>query len=147
MQEGTLRIGEVARRTGTTPDALRFWEKEGLIPKAARRPSGYREFPAGTVERIRFLQRSKRLGFTLEEIRSLTELQDSGAASSEPVREAVLAKIRDLDEHIASLRVLRTQLQGLADTCDGRHPLEECPILDHLSHCDGGCAHGLDATA
>lgn len=140
--EQTFRIGEVGRLTGTTPDALRLWEKAGLIPRASRRPSGYREFPEGTVERVRFLLRAKRLGFSLEEIGNLVALQDACDSDSQPVREAVLSKVRDLDEHIASLQALRDQLQTLADTCDGTHPIEACPILDHLSHCEGDCAHG-----
>lgn len=144
---GTLRIGEVARHTGVTPDALRYWEREGLIPAAERRPSGYREFPASTVERVRFLLRAKRLGFSLEEIRNLVHLQESRASTSHEVREAVLARIRDLDARIEELTALRSDLRTLADRCDGHDAIEDCPILDHLSRCEGGCAHGLDPVA
>jgi len=143
----TLRIGEVARSTGVTPDALRYWEREGLIPAPERRPSGYREFPASTIERVRFLLRAKRLGFSLEEIRNLVQLQESRASTSHEVREAVLVRIRDLDARIEELTSLRADLRTLADRCDGHDAIADCPILDHLSHCEGGCAHGLDPVA
>jgi MerR family copper efflux transcriptional regulator len=69
-----MRIGEVAKAAGIGIDAVRFYEREGLIPKPARRPSGYREYTPEVVVSLRFIKRAKGLGFSLKEISELIRL-------------------------------------------------------------------------
>ncbi len=64
-----LKIGEVAAQTGLSVDALRYYERLGLLPRAARTPSGYRLYDRRVIERVDFIKRAHRVGFTLEEIR------------------------------------------------------------------------------
>ena len=69
-----MKIGEVARAAGVGIDAVRFYEREGLLPKPARRPSGYREYTPAAVVDLRFIKRAKQLGFSLKEISELLSI-------------------------------------------------------------------------
>jgi DNA-binding transcriptional MerR regulator len=75
MDSSSLTIGQVAKGAGVGVETVRFYEREGLVPAPKRRPSGYRQYPADTVRRIRFVQAAKDLGFTLKEIRELLSLR------------------------------------------------------------------------
>ena len=102
-----MRIGQVASDAGVTVDTVRFYERRGLLPAPTRRPSGYREYPASTVDRIRLARTLQQLGFTLDEIVDVLRAHDAGTATcdSELWRvEAVLARI---DAKIAELRQTR----------------------------------------
>ena len=70
----TMTIGQVAREAGIGIETVRFYEREGLLEKPARRESGYRQFEAEAVVRLRFIKQAQRLGFTLREIRELLAL-------------------------------------------------------------------------
>ena len=73
-----LRTGQVAKQTGVNVETLRYYERQGLIDAPPRTASGYREYPAETVSRIRFIRRAKALGFTLQEIGDLLSLRGQG---------------------------------------------------------------------
>lgn len=128
-----LSIGEIASATGMRVEAIRYYERRGLIPPARRRESGYRAFPASTVPRIRFIQRAKELGFSLDEIADLLSLRVDPAATCREVKERTQDKIRDVRTKIASLRRIESALGRLAEQCQGdAGPTSECPILDTL---------------
>lgn len=69
-----LTIGQLARHAGVGVETIRFYEREGLLAEPERRPSGYRQYPAEVVRRVRFIRHAKELGFTLREIQGLLEL-------------------------------------------------------------------------
>ncbi|MCH8048022.1 MAG: MerR family transcriptional regulator, partial [Planctomycetes bacterium] len=71
----SLTIGQLARRAEVGVETVRFYEREGLLEEPARRPSGYRQYDEGVVDRLRFIRRAKQLGFTLKEIRELLSLR------------------------------------------------------------------------
>ncbi len=127
-----LRIGEVARRTGVSVQAIRFYEREGLLPEPERRPSGYRAYPESVVRRLQFIRRAKDLGFSLREIRELFELRVEPGCNCGDVKGRVLRKIAEVDEKIAALERIRAALHALAESCAGTGPTSECPILDAL---------------
>src|SRR5690625_7878680 len=90
-----MKIGEVARRTRLTVEAIRFYEKQGLIEEPPRSPSGYRQYAEGVVARLDFIQRSKELGFSLREVDELLALRDSPDAHSSDGKERGEATIRE----------------------------------------------------
>ena len=124
------RIGAVAKATGVSVEAIRYYERLGLLPEASRTPSGYREFPPGVERRVRFIQRAQALGFSLDEIRQLLELRASDAVPTSEVKERVDAKLRAVEAKIADLDHLREALESLGDSCCAGG--SECPILDAL---------------
>ncbi len=127
-----LTIGQLARRAGVGVETIRFYEREGLIAEPARRASGYRQYSTDAVRRVQFIRRAKDLGFTLKEIQELLELRVDPNSGCGDVREQARAKIRDIEQRIASLEEMKTALEGLANKCRGRGPTSECPILEEL---------------
>ncbi len=129
----TLRIGELARRSGVGVETVRFYERRGLLPDPPRSRSGYRCYPAATVSRIRFIRRAKELGFSLAEIDELLNLRAAPGDACEHVRARAEAKIADIDERIASLRRMRSALDRLRAAClERRGTSGDCPILGAL---------------
>lgn len=128
-----LGIGEVARGAGIGVETVRFYEKEGLLPKPARRPSGYRQYEPDVVQRIRFVQSAKSLGFTLKEIRELLSLRVTRGKTCADVKLRALAKLADVDAKLTELQRMREALARLADSCSGAGPTSTCPLLDALN--------------
>ncbi len=137
--EGLL-IGEVATRAGVIVETIRFYERERLIPLVPRGRSKYRRYPAAIVQRVRFIRRSKELGFTLEEIRDLLALRDRKGGCAK-VRARAEEKLVALDERIAALGRMRTALADLAATCSDEPDDARCPILHAL---DEGTSDAAD---
>lgn len=130
--EARLRIGEVAKLARVGVETVRFYEKAGLLPAPPRRPSGYRQYPADTVGRIRFVQAAKRIGFTLREVRELLSLRVSKRRTCAAVRQRATAKIADVDARIAELQRVRSALVHLAANCRQAPSANACPFLEAL---------------
>jgi DNA-binding transcriptional MerR regulator len=81
-----MRIGELARASGMTPDGVRFYEREGLLPAAHRTAANYRDFSPDALTRLQFVREAQRLGFTLSEIAELLALRAAGSADCETLR-------------------------------------------------------------
>ncbi len=128
-----MKIGEVAKAAGIGIDAVRFYEREGLIPMPARRPSGYREYTPDVVVSLRFIKRAKELGFSLKEIAELLRLEASDATTAADVRERAEAKLEGLEERIRALQQMRRALRKLVESCPGQGPLSDCSILRALA--------------
>lgn len=131
-----LTIGQVARRAGLGVETVRFYEREGLLDKPARKQSGYRQYAEDAVRVLRFIQRAKRLGFTLKEIKGLLELQNDRTATRADVKQRAEGKLADIQARIDSLERMKTVLLLLSEACDGIGPLAGCPILDALTKPD-----------
>lgn len=125
-------IGQVARRSGVGVETVRFYEREGLIPQPPRPDSGFRRYPEDAVSRIRFIQRSKALGFSLREIRDLLSLRVDSANSCGEVKGRAEAKIADIESKIFTLRKMKQALENLTEACRGKGPTGECAILEAL---------------
>jgi DNA-binding transcriptional MerR regulator len=115
-----LRIGDVASRSGTTVDALRFYEKRGLLKPARRLASGYREYGPDAVRLVRFIRRAQDLGFTLAEVAELVRMRERAWKGHAPgtLRKAAGAKVTDIDRRIRELRAMRGALARLINACD-----------------------------
>jgi MerR family mercuric resistance operon transcriptional regulator len=127
-----LTIGQVAKNAGVNVETIRFYERQGLIGKPPRRPSGYRQYDPGVIRRIRFIQRGKDLGFSLREITELLSLRVARGSTCADVRARALSKMKDIDTKIMVLQGMRGALVRLSEACVGGGPVSECPILDAL---------------
>lgn len=102
-----MKIGEVAVGAGVSVDTVRFYERRGVLPAAARRPSGYRDYPASAVERIRMARALQRLGFTLSEVADALRAHDAGTATCDSELWRLETVLDRIDAAIAELRQTR----------------------------------------
>ena len=128
-----MKIGELAKRSGVGIDTVRFYERQGLLPKARRLASGYRVYDPGDVKRLRFVRRAKALGFTLEEIRDLLALSDHRDDDIAALKGLATEKLADVQAKLAELNRIREGLETLVVACPGHGALAQCPILNALS--------------
>jgi Cu(I)-responsive transcriptional regulator len=126
-----MKIGEASARSGVSQRMIRHYESIGLVPAAARRDSGYRDYDPRDVQTLRFIRRARDLGFPIEEIGHLLALwHDRGRASAE-VKSIALARAAELDRKARLLDEMRRSLEHLAAHCHG-DARPDCPILDEL---------------
>lgn len=120
MKAGTpsrlLKIGEVAKLAGVGIEALRFYERQGLLTPSTRTESGYRLYSGDALEQLDFVRRSQALGFSLAEIAAIVAESRSGRKPCSTVRDLVRKRIAALDERLAELKRYRREL---AKTLDG----------------------------
>lgn len=138
-----LKIGDLAKATGTQVVTIRYYEKEGLLRRPERNASGYRLYAEQDVERLHFIRRCRQHGMNLSEIRDLLAFRDSPAPSCEWINELVERHIAKVEEQIASLQALKEHLEALRHTCSGDHG-KGCGIiasLDRDAPCP--CCEGL----
>ncbi len=128
-----LMRGELAKEGGVNLETVRYYERQGLLPKPPRSPSGYRLFPPDSVRRVRFIKRAQELGFSLKEIKELLALRVSTSSTASDVRKHAEAKVADIEEKIQTLRAMKKALARLTATCCGEGSASECPILESLS--------------
>ncbi len=124
-----LTVSELSRRVGVSADAVRYYERLGLLPEAKRSPAGYRLFSDDDVERMRFIKRAQRFGLQLQEIGELLEIRERGLCPCGHARNLLAAKVAEIEEQLASLAALRDDLSrllrdGLAPAGDRCWPCE-----------------------
>ncbi len=126
-----MQIGIVAKEVGLSVDAIRFYERNSLLPRAARTLGGFRQYGESDVETLAFIRRVQGLGFKLSEIRSLLTLRGSRMQPCAPVRRRLQAKLVDVREKLANLKKLEHELRLALDSCDKelRKRNAHCPIL------------------
>jgi DNA-binding transcriptional MerR regulator len=127
-----MTIGQLAKQAQVGVETIRFYEREGLLIKAKRRPSGYREFTSEVVDRIRFINVTKQLGFSLREIRELLFLRIDGRATPKDLKKRINAKVLEIDKRLIDLKRLRRSLDKLSKACTDRGPIRDCALLDIL---------------
>lgn len=113
-----MRIGELARVSGTSADTIRYYERIGLMPAPARTSSGYREYPAGAANRIRVIRNAAQLGFPLKEIARVLRVRDSGGAPCRQVRDYACNLVESIEQRIAELQVERKAMQKMIRAWD-----------------------------
>jgi len=122
----------VAKGAAVGIETVRFYEREGLIEKPPRRDSGYRTYPADTVDRVWFIKRAKELGFSLKEIKELMALRIAPGTTCGQIRKRAEDKIEDIEDKISSLQRMKQALRKLTAACGGKGSVSDCPILDAL---------------
>jgi MerR family copper efflux transcriptional regulator len=110
-----MRIGELAKRSGVSTKAIRYYEQIGVLPPPARTPAGYRDHDETALRRLGFVQAAQALGFTLGEIRQIIALRDRSETPCEHVTHMLTIHAAELDRRITELRALRTALRQLAE--------------------------------
>jgi len=131
-----LQIGEVARQTELTVDAIRFYEKRRLLPKAMRTTGRFRMYTADDIQRIRFIQRMQALGFSLREIRELGNLRTRSVDACESVRKLLTAKLAEVRTKMRELGRLESELAADLQKCNAelkrrrQHAPAACPVLE-----------------
>ena len=128
-----MKIGEVAKEAGLGVHAVRFYEREGLLPEPRRKASGYRDYPPEVVPRLRFIRRAKELGFSLGEILTLLELEADSNASAAEVKRIAESTLEDVERRVKALQRMRRELRKLVDGCSGKGSVSECSILNALA--------------
>jgi len=126
-----MQIGIVAKKVGLSVDAIRFYERNALLPRPARTQGGFRQYGERDVETLAFIRRVQGLGFKLSEIRSLLNLRGSRMQPCAPVRRRLQAKLADVREKLANLQKLEFELRSALRSCDKelRKQGAHCPIL------------------
>ena len=145
MNEGAdparFNIGEAASRSGVSAKMIRRYESLALLPSVDRTDSGYRLYGEKEVHTLRFIKRSRDLGFGMPEIAQLLKLWQNRRRSSAEVRRVASIHVANLDQRIAEMEEMRQTLQHLIDCCHGDHR-PACPILEELNparHSARGC--------
>jgi MerR family copper efflux transcriptional regulator len=125
-------IGEIARQAEVGVDTVRYYERNRLLPEPARRLSGYREYKADDVRRLRFIRRARDLGFSLADIRELLMLSEDRERGVRGLKARAEARLDEVDRRIRELQRVRRGLKRLVDACPGHGALDRCPILAAL---------------
>ena len=128
----SMNIGQAAAQSGVSAKMIRYYESIGLLRPATRTQSGYRQYADTDVQTLRFIRRSRDLGFSLERIATLLQLWGDTSRKSQDVKQLAKQYIAELDEDIRKLQSLRAQVKQLAQACHGDNR-PECPILEKLS--------------
>ena len=130
-----LKIGELAELAGISRDALRFYEKHGLVTPTARTDSGYRLYSKSDVLRISFILSAKEVGFTLNEVHQLLELEvTKDKKSCQDVKEFVDNKIQVVNQRLIEMKKIKQSLKTLSVACcGGDEPATHCTILGALN--------------
>ena len=134
-----MRIGKVAKRTSLTVDAIRFYEKRKLLPRAVRTAGRFRLYGESSVERLHFIQQMQGLGFSLREVGELIQLRERKVDACESVRELLKAKLADVRGKERELRHLESELETDLRKCHRelnhrrRHAACPCPVLEEAA--------------
>lgn len=127
-----MNIGQAAAGSGVTAKMIRYYESIGVIGQAMRTESGYRQYSEKEVQALRFIKRSRDLGFSLERIKLLVALWQDTDRKSADVNKLARQYIAELNDDILKLQSIRDELAHLADSCHGDNR-PDCPILADLA--------------
>src|SRR5262245_34406257 len=125
-----LTIGKVARRVGIRPSAIRYYERQGMLEPTVREANGYRSYSDEAVKLLLFVKRAQSLGITLREIKPLLNLATQGQQPCKRVKEIARNHLRDINDKIRELQILRNELRKLTRRKAGRsHGNKVCPLI------------------
>lgn len=124
-------IGEAARASGVSAKMIRYYEAVGLLRPAGRSAGNYRSYDRTAIQTLRFVGRSRALGFPMDVISRLLALWQDKERNSADVKALALQHVAELDQRIAALQAMKTAIEQVAEQCHGDHR-PDCPILDEL---------------
>ena len=126
-----MNIGQAASASGVSAKMIRYYESIALIPRSARRDSGYRDYGPADIHRLAFIRRARDLGFSIEQIRLLLRLWSDRQRSSAEVKAIALEHVAELMQRARQLNEMADALKHLASACEG-DSRPECPIIKGL---------------
>jgi Cd(II)/Pb(II)-responsive transcriptional regulator len=138
MESGLLKIGELAKRTGSAVETIRYYEREELLPEPTRSEGNYRLYGAAHVERLQFILHCRSLDMTLDEIRTLLSFKDAPEASCNAVNVLLDKHIEHVANRIHELQALQKQLKELRSRCQTTQTAKDCEILQGLASAEAG---------
>jgi MerR family transcriptional regulator, mercuric resistance operon regulatory protein len=127
MQDAKYTIASLAQAAGVGVETVRYYERRGLIAQPARAAGAYRRYGGDHVHRIRFIRRAQELGFNLEEIETLLELEDGTDRRS--VRRIAGARLAEIRRRLADLKQMERALSHLLHECEAHEKAPHCPII------------------
>ena len=129
-----MKIGEIAQRTETSVETLRYYETEGMLPEPKRSASGYRLYTEPDVGRVHFIRRARAMDFSLKEIGELLSLQvEKEVATCGEVKSLAEHKLTAIDEKIIELKKMKAALKQITEACaGGQESAVHCTILNAL---------------
>ena len=130
-----MNNGAAAEATGVPPKTIRYYESIGLIPPATRAENGYRHYTGFDIETLKFIQRTRQLGFSVKDVGGLLALWHDKDRTSASVKALALNHISDVEQRIQELDTIRKTLIDLTERCHG-DDRPECPILDEFATSD-----------
>jgi DNA-binding transcriptional MerR regulator len=122
-----MRIGQVAAQAAVNVQTLRYYERRGLIPATRRQASGYREYDADAVGRVRFIKHAQAIGFTLDDIAEL--LEPRACPEVQARAERAIARVDAKLQELARIRAILAQLTA---ECRQQGLNGDCPILRRI---------------
>jgi DNA-binding transcriptional MerR regulator len=131
-----LKIGALAKRTGTNPPTIRYYEQIGLLRHADRQEAGQRVYGQVDVKRLTFIRRCRELGFSIEQVRSLAALVQDRNRSCMDARDLAQQHLLAIREKLTELRALERSILGFVVSCDAScagGPGPDCVILEDLA--------------
>ncbi len=126
-----VTIGGLSKQTGCNIETIRYYERIGLLPKPPRTEGGHRLYEREQIKRLVFIRRSRELGFSLDEIRTLLRLVDGKRYTCQEVKNLMEEHIGDIKKKITDLKRLQKTLGEISAQCQGGQ-IPECPIIDAL---------------
>jgi MerR family copper efflux transcriptional regulator len=139
LTAGPFNIGEAARQSEVSAKMVRHYESLGLLPSVHRTDSGYRQYTDKEVHTLRFIKRSRDLGFSMAEIADLLKLWQNRRRSSADVRRIAIKHVDDLNQRMAEMEAMKQTLEHLVHCCQGNQR-PDCPILDELGKAPASAA-------
>ncbi len=121
---GRMRIGETARRAGVPAKTIRFWEDQGLLPRPARTSAGYRDYDPAIAERLAFIRHAQAAGLSLQQIRQVLDIRDSGQPPCVHVTAVIAQRLGEVEARLAELSRARDQLLVLAGRAAAQDPAD-----------------------
>ena len=134
-RDPALAIGELAARAGLTLDALRYYERLGMIAPLRRTPGGFRVYAPDILERLRFIKQAQSHGMTLAEVKDLLRLDARRGSQCRQVQQILQRKLTDLDSRVTQLQEFRRTLKGYLAQCErtlAQTPEADCPVVVRL---------------
>ena len=128
---GRLGIGGLSNRTGCNIETIRYYERIGLMPRAIRSEGGHRMYSETHARRLGFIRRSRELGFTLDQIRTLLGLVDGGRYTCAQVKRITVHHLEEVRRKVVDLRRIERVLKETSAQCDGG-TVPKCPVIDAL---------------
>ncbi|MGA0565306.1 MerR family transcriptional regulator [Ancylobacter sp. VNQ12] len=129
---GPFSIGEVARVSGVKVPTVRYYEEIGLLPAPPRTEGGRRSYGATDMRRLAFIRHARELGFEIEAIRTLLQLQDQPEQSCAAADAIARDRLVEVERRIASLNALKAELERMVDGCSHGH-VAACRVIEILA--------------
>ena len=141
----SYRIGDMASLTGVTPEALRYYEREGVLPPSLRSIAGARRFSDEAIARVRFIKQAQAVGLTLKDIKTLVGGSGACRATCRQTRSVLASRLADLDSRLAELQTFRATLASHLQACDlalTGQAEADCPTIDAFARGSERCEEG-----